>query len=187
LATDLVPEETYQVYGQTYLATYQALRIPILSQNKTNYRTKPITICTNSQPIQQQINSIPTQNQFNTFTIITNSAPPTTPPTPADQMPPMPAGDRPADQRPSPAPAAALEVSTTKIVASTTKTAPPTPADHRPPKPASRRPPVVRGLTRAGNQEQELRAVCAEIKASTTRTTPPTPADQRPRAVSQPL
>ena len=39
-------------------------------QNKTNYETKPIT---HSKPIQQQINSIPTQNQFNTFTTITNS------------------------------------------------------------------------------------------------------------------
>ena len=93
----------------------------------------------------------------------------------------------PRSAAPSPTPAAALEVSTTEIAASTTKTAPPTPADHRPPKPAGRRPPVVRGLTRAENQEQELRAVCAEIKATTTKTTPPTPADQRPRAVSQPL
>ena len=42
-------------------------------QNKTNYKTKPITNCTNSKPIQQQINSIPTQNQFNAVTIIINS------------------------------------------------------------------------------------------------------------------
>ena len=42
-------------------------------QNKTKYERNTITICTNSQPIQQQINSIPTQNQFNTFIIITNS------------------------------------------------------------------------------------------------------------------
>jgi hypothetical protein len=92
----------------------QTVKIPILSetnctntntitkqnqlQNKTNYETKPITICTNPQPTQQQINSIPTHSQFNTFTIITNSAPQNTPPTPANQMPPTPASHRPADQ-----------------------------------------------------------------------------------------